>query len=186
MEQMILNKAMMSQGNTYQGLRIRVLERRDIENARLLHNDASVLFQLTDIRFISELEQEAWFESISKSKTSRRYVIERAEDNEFVGLFRLDHIDYQNRNAMVGLDITPGMRGKGFSKIVYQWAFHYLFDQLGLHRLALETLASNTIAIALYRGLGFQEEGRLRQAIWRNGQYVDLLRFGLIQKDLIK
>ena len=163
------------------GLRIRVMERRDIENARKLHNDPSVLRQLTDVRIVSEAEQESWFLAMSKSSTSRRFIIEEVEGGDFVGVFRLVHLDMGNRNAMVGLDICPEKRGKKYAKIIYQWVFDYLFNDMGLHRLGLVTLESNAVAIKLYGSLGFQEEGRLREAIWRDGRFQDLIYFGLLR-----
>lgn len=174
----------MSDGyNRWRGLVIRITEERDLESARLLHNDDSVLLQLTDIRHVSQAEQRRWFESVSTSPTARRYSILREEDGQFVGVFRLDDLDLQNRSARVGLDIAIDFRGRGYSKIVYEYFFDYLFRQLGLNRLALVTLASNTIAGNLYHGLGFVEEGRSRQAVWRNGGFVDLVHFGLLRDE---
>jgi len=163
------------------GIRLRIMERRDIEAVRKLHNDASVLLNLTDVRHVSETEQDGWFERISSSRTSRRYVVEDSETGAFVGLFRLDRLDLQNRGAWVGLDIVAEQRGRGHAKAAFRVMMTYLFDQLGLHRLSLVTLETNLVAINLYRSLGFQEEGRLREAIWRNGTFVDLLQFGLLR-----
>ncbi len=166
--------------NGCDGLIIRILEERDLEAARNLHNDDSVLLLLTDIRHISQLEQDSWYESISRSRTSRRYSILLEETGEFVGLFRLDHLDLQNRSAMVGLDIAQTFRGRGYAQIIYRYLLNYLFGQMGLNRLALVTLETNQPAIELYRSIGFVEEGRARQAIWRDGGFRDLIHFGLL------
>lgn len=169
--------------NVHRGLVIRVLERRDIGAARKLHNDDQTLMHLTDILHVSEAEQERWYDNLMLSRTSQRYSILEEKSGNFVGLFRLDSLDMQNRNAWVGLDIARPFRGKGYAKIVYDYFLRYLFGQMGLHRLALVTLETNSVAVSLYESLGFQLEGRPRQAIWRDGKYIDLLQYSLLREE---
>jgi RimJ/RimL family protein N-acetyltransferase len=172
-----------SPGNTYKGLRIRLLERQELEDARRLHNDDSTLLWLTDIRHVSEPEQEDWFKALSQDQSTRRYSIFEEQSGEFAGLFRVDHLDLQNRGAMVGLDIVPEFRRRGYARKVFEYFFQYLFDEVGLNRLGLVTLDSNTPAVELYRKLGFQKEGRHREAVWRDGRHQDLLQFGLLRDE---
>lgn len=164
-------------------LSIRVLERRDLEEVRLLHNEDSTLSRLTDIRHVSESEQEAWFQSISTSRTSRRYVARLRETGELVGIFRIDRIDSVNRNALVGADVVPKFRRQGYAKEMFEYFFAYLFQQWGLHRLGLVTLKTNETAIALYKKLGFVEEGREREAIFRDGEFRDLIAMSLLARE---
>ncbi len=167
-------------GNGTERLEIRLIERRDIEPARLLHNDDTTLFRLTDISHVSEPQQEGWFESVSTSRSSRRYAARRRSDDAFVGLFRIDRIDLWNRNAYVGADVVRELRGQGFAQEMYGYFLAYLFNQCGLHRLGLETTASNDAALKLYKTLGFREEGRSRQAIFRDGRFYDIVLMGLL------
>jgi RimJ/RimL family protein N-acetyltransferase len=164
-------------------LAIRLLERRDIEEARILHNDDATLARLTDVTHVTEPQQEAWFQSVSTSRTSRRYVARRRDDDAFVGLFRVDRIDLQNRNCLVGCDIVPSLRRQGHAREFYGYMLDYLFLQLGLHRVGLVTLADNDGALALYRALGFAEEGREREAIFRSGRFHDLVAMGLLASE---
>lgn len=166
-----------------ENLIIRIMEKKDIEQARLLHNDPSVLSFLTDVNFVSEAEQEVWFTSMSLSKTARRYVIETSE-SEFVGVFRLDALDFKNSSAMVGLDIVKDKRGNGYAKIIMRTFFDYLFGSLGLQRLGLVTLETNEVAINLYKSLGFLEEGRQRKAIFRQGVFSDLICFSILRSEI--
>lgn len=169
--------------NIVSDLEIRLLERCDLEAARRLHNDDGTLMWLTDIRHVSEAEQEAWFESVSRSRSSRRYTVLEVSSGKFAGLFRLDQLDLQNGTACVGLDIGAAFRGRGYSKTVFGYFFNYLFNEMGLNRLYLVTIETNTVAINLYRKLGFVEEGRHRQALWRDGARRDLLQFGLLRSE---
>lgn len=170
-------------GNGTGRLIIRLLERRDIEEARLLHNEDATLRRLTDVSHVSEAQQEAWFNAVSNSRTSRRYVARRREDDSFVGVFRIDAIDLWNRNCLVGADISPAHRRQGYAREMFTYVLDYLFDQCGLHRAELVTIALNEPALRLYRSLGFSEEGRKREAIFRDGQFTDLVAMGLLARE---
>jgi RimJ/RimL family protein N-acetyltransferase len=167
-------------GNGTKRLVIRLLERRDLEEARVLHNDDETLTRLTDISHVSERQQEAWFDAMSTSRTSRRYVARLRSNDAFVGVFRVDRFDPWNRNALVGADVVPALRHQGYATEMFDYVLRYLFDQCGLHRVALSTLDDNAPALALYRKLGFVEEGRERQAIFREGAFRDLVVMGLL------
>jgi RimJ/RimL family protein N-acetyltransferase len=172
-----------SPGNGTERLVIRLVERCDLEEARRLHNDDQTLLNLTDVSHVSEAQQEAWFHAISTSRSSRRYVARLRSDDSFVGVFRIDRIDLVNRNACVGADVVPKLRRKGYASEMFRYVLSYLFDQCGLHRATLSTLETNDRALALYRKLGFAVEGRERQAIFRNGQFHDLINMGLLAEE---
>jgi RimJ/RimL family protein N-acetyltransferase len=171
-----------NQGNRVGRLLIRVMERQDIEFARKLHNDDSTLLRLSDIEHISEVQQEAWFQSISTSKKSKRYTILDADSLKWIGIFRVDMIDLVNRSVCVGLDIAVEMRGKGYAKEIYRYFLDYYFLHAGMHRLYLAVLETNAIARNLYGELGFEEEGRHREAIYRDGKYVDLIWMSMLRE----
>lgn len=168
---------------TRNGLIIRLLEPTDLEPARLLHNDETTLLNLSDPLPVSAEQQEAWYASMSTSRSSRRFSILEAETGTFVGLFRIDHMDMINRSVCIGLDIVQARRGRGFARIVYDYFIDYFFNTVGMNRLFLVTLDHNQAARSLYKSLGMQEEGRHREAIWRGGRFVDLVQMSLLRAD---
>jgi RimJ/RimL family protein N-acetyltransferase len=44
-------------------------------------------------------------------------------------------------------------------------------------------LAYNERSIKLHKRIGFREEGRSRQEIFKNGQYHDVLQFGILREE---
>lgn len=162
---------------------VRLMEKKDLEDLRVLHNADETLMRLSDIQHVSEAQQEAWFQSVSISRTSKRYVARDRATNAFVGMFRIDGIDLINRNCLVGCDIVPGARGQGFATEFFGYILDYLFNQWGLHRVELVTLHDNAPAISLYKKLGFIDEGQRRDSIFRNGRYQNLIAMGLLDTE---
>lgn len=164
-----------------------LMEKRHLEWARLLHNDPSTLFQLTDPEHVGEIQQLAWFEALANSKSSKRYVIEcQIIDNLSVlpvGVFRVDNIDYKNRSVMVGLDLDPVFRGKGLAKQIYEHFLEYYFNQCGMNRIYLKVLETNERAKHVYKSVGFREEGRDRSAIFRDGKYRDYICMSILRDE---
>ena len=156
-------------------LKISHISALDIEAVRNLHNQESILSQLSDNTFITTEMQEDWFSVISKSNKSFRLICRQKANNALVGVFRIDNFDSLNRSAMIGLDISEEFRRQGYAYEIYQYFINYFFTIKKYNRLYLNTLENNFNAINLYEKLGFQIEGRQFKSIFRNGKYLDLL-----------
>ena len=122
-------------------------------------------------RFISER---------TRSASSLCFLAET--DNEVIGcldlyasdLMRISH--YANLSVM----IAESFRGRGVGKALIVTAIDWARHHSGLESLRLRVHGSNTSAIALYRKLGFHEEGReIRGARLRDGHFDDVVMMAL-------
>jgi RimJ/RimL family protein N-acetyltransferase len=102
------------------------------------------------------------------------------ENDELAGDALLWGIDTHNRSAHLGISLRPVFRKRGFGVDVVQVLCDYGFAVRGLHRLQLETLADNTAMIRVASRAGFTQEGTLRASAWVDGEFVDLVIFGLL------
>lgn len=160
----------------------RVAEERDLQDMRRLRNDPSTWFNLTTPGEISEEEQRQWLKSMSISKDKRYYII-LDENSNFTGVIRTDEIDGLNRSIRVGLDIIPEKRGKGYGTKALGVLLKYCFDHLNMHRVWLCVLDTNITARKVYKKLGFEIEGRYRQAVWRNGEWKDYIVMSILEEE---
>lgn len=96
------------------------------------------------------------------------------------GLFAFDDLAH---NAEVSLTMAPEARGKGFGTEALHLLCAFGFDHRNLHRVWLETLASNGAALRCYAKAGFVEEGRLRDHAWVDGAYEDIVRMALLRAE---
>ena len=102
---------------------------------------------------------------------------------ELAGAALLWAIDSHNRSAHLGLSLRPSFRGRGLGTDVVLALCEYGFAVRGLHRLQVDTLASNAAMISAAVRAGFAQEGTLRGADWVNGEFVDEVILGRLASD---
>jgi RimJ/RimL family protein N-acetyltransferase len=108
------------------------------------------------------------------------FTIVALDDDRVVGDAVLWSIDLHNRNAHIGLGILPESRGRGFGSDATEVMCSYGFRTLGLHRLQVDTNATNVAMLTVARRAGFVAEGTLRGAAWANGTFHDEVVLGLL------
>lgn len=86
---------------------------------------------------------------------------------------------------MIGMDITPTKRGHGYATETYRWFLNESFFAAGMNRVYLFVLETNEVAINLYTKLGFKEEGRQHQAIFRDGNYYDYIMMSILRSEYV-
>lgn len=102
---------------------------------------------------------------------------------ELVGELLLKSIRWYNRKAEISILIRKDMRRSGLARQALQLAMDYAFNTLNLHRLEAEVFSYNGPALALFKSLGFVQEGILREARFMDGGYHDIIRFGLLRRE---
>ncbi len=66
-------------------------------------------------------------------------------------------------------------KGQGYGWAAVKEVQQIAFTQHKAHRLWLDVIETNARARSLYRTMGFQEEGTLREALLHHGKYVSLV-----------
>ncbi|MGA1865820.1 MAG: GNAT family N-acetyltransferase [bacterium] len=94
-----------------------------------------------------------------------------------VGFLNYDPI--QKKAELRKLIGESKMRGMGLAREATQLWIQYGIKNLNLKKIYLNTLNTNIRNIKLNEELGFQVEGILRNEIFFDGKYHDLLRMGL-------
>ena len=90
----------------------------------------------------------------------------------------------QKHEWCVGIDLCEDdylNRGLGTEALTL-WV-NYLFENSEIHRLALETWSSNPRMACVAEKVGFQLEGRLREAQLWEGQWLDKLQYGFLRQE---
>lgn len=97
-----------------------------------------------------------------------------------LGFVALEGAKTRERCATLSVMIGPPYQGQGFGTHAVEAALAYGFTELNLKRIELQASAFNDAALMTYRKVGFMEEGRRRQCIFRGGEYHDQVLMGLL------
>lgn len=76
---------------------------------------------------------------------------------------------------LLGIGLAPEWQGRGLGRRLMERLLHWADHWGGVLRIELFVHADNPRAVALYRSLGFVEEGRHRAYALKDGRYVDSL-----------
>jgi RimJ/RimL family protein N-acetyltransferase len=73
--------------------------------------------------------------------------------------------------------------GQGNGRQALRLLLKKVFDEFGAHRLWLDVFETNLRAQHIYRGFGFRQEGVLREAVCRDGEYHSLFLMSLLDRE---
>lgn len=168
---------------------LRPIERSDLGYLRLLANDPEVRDNVVGWDWpLSDAGQEQWFETLARNESTKRFIIE-SESGDAIGLTGFWDIDWRNRSAMTAIKLggSKQVRGRGYGVAAIRAIMDFGFVDAGLHRLHATILATNERSLAAYvRKSGWTQEGILRQHIWKNGEYVDLVQIGMLRSEFLE
>ncbi len=165
--------------------RIRLIEEDDLAFVKALRADPSIYSCLGTFCLLNDAKQKKWFDAILSDNSKSYMIFEKVTEAEVkkIGMVRITDIDYINRSMCVGGDIAPSFQGKGYSKKMYSLIFKYGFGCMNMHRLYLSVLETNLVARSLYEKMGFVYEGTLRQAIYKDGKYLDYYCMSILRDE---
>lgn len=167
---------------------LRPVTRSDISHFLKWCNDPEVIQYLGLYMPMIEMSLEKFIEELAttRAKSEVLLVIEATEGDSTrpIGNCGLHGIDSKDRNATFGIVIgEKDYWSKGYGMEAARLLINYGFQQLNLHRISSYAFDFNERSIKLHKNLGFREEGRLRQATFKNGQYHDHVQFGLLREE---
>jgi len=169
-------------------VRLRAIEREDIPTFVRWLNDREVTqFLLVNSPFSKAMEEE-WFEGQLKHPPHEGQVlaIEAKVGDQWlhIGNTGIHQVDPVNHSAEFGILIgEKAYWNQGYGGEATRLALQHGFDDLNLHRIFLRVYANNPRAIACYTTAGFVLEGALRQAIYKNGAYIDEIVMGILKSE---
>jgi RimJ/RimL family protein N-acetyltransferase len=169
------------------GLRLRAIEKEDIPRFVRWLNDPEVRENLLLFAPMSLDEEEEWYNSVLKRpKEERPLAIEIEIGGEWltIGNISLMRIDWHARHSEVGLFIGEKQYwNRGYGSEALRVMVGYAFDFLNLNKVYLNVYETNPRGIRAYQKVGFVEEGRLRQEVYKNGRYIDVLVMSILRSE---
>lgn len=169
-------------------VRLREYKKEDIPLKYSFINDPEVLKYLEPgIPYPVTLNEELkWFESISAFRDSYRFAIETISESHYIGDCGINSIDWKNSIASVAIFIgNSAYRNKGYGTEAMRILLDFTFNQVNINKIRLSVYSFNDRAIKSYEKCGFSVEGVLRQEIFREGKYYDVIAMGILRDEYI-
>jgi RimJ/RimL family protein N-acetyltransferase len=106
------------------------------------------------------------------------------EKNLYIGHLELDMKDQTSRRGSLGIAIfNKNYWNKGLGTEAMKLIVKYAFTTLNLHSVELEFYAGHPQARRCYEKVGFKEVGKLREAYFNNGKYIDSIIMDLLASE---
>lgn len=102
-----------------------------------------------------------------------------------VGGINLNSINERNGTFSIGIVIDEDNRGKGYGTRAMRILLKYAFLERRLNKFNDSVLEGNEGSTKMMRKLGCVQEGVRRKVIYTNGQYLDMILFGLTKDEFI-
>jgi UDP-4-amino-4,6-dideoxy-N-acetyl-beta-L-altrosamine N-acetyltransferase len=168
--------------------KLRELESRDLAEINSWRNEPELISHLgAPFRFINLKVDEEWFENYMRSRSTNVRCSVVDENDVLYGLINLTNIDQLNQCAVLHLMIGRiEHRGKGIGTFAVREMLDHAFNNLNLHRIELECLATNPISAKLYEKCGFKKEGTRRKAVFKQGEYTDMYIYSILKEEYME
>lgn len=168
-----------------QMVRLRAFDNGDLVPLWKSMNDADVMGLLSGAPVLpATMEDAAQFMAAQTSHSTGEYqfAIERLEDGRFLGRCGLSELDRRNLRAEVTIHIgEEEMRGRGYGTDALSILCRFAFEDLNLHRLKAHVYACNEHSIRCLEKSGFQQEGVLKEEMYRFGRWHDVVAYALMR-----
>ena len=112
-----------------------------------------------------------------------RWGIAQKQDHSLIGHCGFFDIDKSNCCAEISYCLKYGLWGQGIMTEAVDAMLKFGFEDYGLNRIAAKVMKGNIGSVKVLQKLGFVQEGILRESLYKNGQYHDLMIFSVLKSE---
>jgi UDP-4-amino-4,6-dideoxy-N-acetyl-beta-L-altrosamine N-acetyltransferase len=122
-----------------------------------------------------------WLENKVFKGLVHQFIICRNTDGFPMGSIYLQNFEEENKKAEWGIYIGEEQAyGKGVGTEAARLVLKYAFEDLGMHKVVSRVLAFNKASIRMNEKAGYVREAYLKDELFIDGKYEDLVLFGAI------
>lgn len=160
----------------------------DVESRWTYDTEFMRLMELDSVHPLSPVMVKKQYEAIEKEMAEEQdlfyFTIRALEDDRFIGKALIEYVDWSTGNGYIRLGIgEPEFRRKGYGSQVLNLLLGYAFGELNLIHVTAVVPTYNQGALRLFQKFGFVEESRRHNALYRDGEFWDVIGFGLLNAE---
>jgi len=167
---------------------LRTVEREDAEFVQRGHNDPAVGVPLGLDRPENESSAADHVDSFEDDPNVATFVV-CVEDGDADGgadptpVGKVTVKNLHHTRPELSYWILPDFQGEGYGTEAAAIAVDYAFEAHEIRGLQAQAFAPNDGSVGVLENLGFTREGTLRDARFRDGEYVDVVWYGLLREE---
>jgi RimJ/RimL family protein N-acetyltransferase len=166
-------------------LTLRTVEREDLALYQRLRNDPEVgtALGLHVPVTADQVERDYFEERVLGDDTIT--LLACVDDDRPIGVVHLalGRVQVVSGYGEMGIWLLPEYHGEGYGTEASATVIDYAFDELRLHRVLARAIATNAASCRVWEKLGFTEEGVHRDEFFKDGAFVDVVYYGLLEDE---
>ncbi|QUL98134.1 MAG: GNAT family N-acetyltransferase [Candidatus Fermentithermobacillus carboniphilus] len=165
---------------------LRPLDLKDVDSILRWYSDLeqNILTGWSSLRSIPYMRERIEKRILNPPEDTISMIIEVSELP--IGKIDLVLIDWNQRRGEIGILIDKPYRRKGYGKDAVITFLQYLFHIRNMHKVMGYAYDFNKASTALFKSVGFVQEGILRKHEYTAGSYRDLIVFGMLKEEFIE
>ena len=127
-------------------------------------------------------EVQEWYAQYFSRAENKLFAV--YADKILIGYGTLEHIDTTHRSGEIGIVIgNPDYWNKGVGALVVTRLTTLALTVYHLHRVYAVIQGGNSASRRCFEKVGFQHEGKLRDARYLNGEFIDLHYYAILEQE---
>ncbi|MBW8740110.1 MAG: GNAT family N-acetyltransferase [Streptomyces turgidiscabies] len=151
--------------------------------AEMIEDPEVIRFTFEPDTVITPESLRSWYGSRSDRTDRLDLAVTDRPTGELVGEVVLNEWNPATRSCNFRTLLGPRGRGRGLGTEATRLIVAYGFEQLGLHRIELQTYAHNRRALHVYEKVGFVIEGVRREVQLREGEWADEVLMAILDHE---
>lgn len=127
--------------------------------------------------------QMEWFDHILKENSGQWWKIVNLQTGDRVGAIGMNNYQPQHRCTEIGYWLLPQFWKQGIISEVLPLVLHYLFINRTMHRVAAMVEEGNKDSCKVLERAGFRMEGVQRECEFKNGAFISLRWYSLLEHE---
>ena len=122
-----------------------------------------------------------WLETMIGTGRAYQFIVCTIEEDKPIGCTYLRDYDRENKKIEYGVFLgSDDVKGKGIGTEILRLTLRFAFDKLHVHKVFARAFADNRASIGSFLKGGFAKEAYLKDEVYVNGQYRDIVLLGII------
>lgn len=162
-------------------LKLKPTTLKDVDNIMTWVNDPEVVKNLQHFnKKFTAKDEVVYVKNLLASKNDFSFSI--FDGKTYVGQCGIHQISWENKLGRLSLVIKKEFWNKGHGKKVLKLMIKLAFHKLKLHKIWLMHWKENKKSGHLYKKVGFQKEGVLKDEYFWRGKYHDMVRMAIVNR----